>query len=148
PTTRDIGTEGRTVGYIPAALGRVVRGKRKQSTQPLRMAHCDIETNDPAIAPTDQRHLVDLQKIEQCQIVIRHLRVAERLVCAGTASMTAAVSDDHHVVLAQLRDLETPDVAVTESSVNQQHRLSFAVYGVIHPYPIDGCHPTYSRMRH
>ena len=95
--------------------------KAKSLVSALGMVHGDVEADDAAIAPADDRGLIDLQMVHQREHVRGHEVVAVGLLDARAAAVAAAVHDDHPIVLGQRRHLIAPVVGVAEAAVQQDH---------------------------
>ena len=90
-------------------LGIGIGGKGEQLGDPLGMVHRDVEADDRAVAPADDRRLWDLQGIHQPHHVGRHQIVAVRLLVAGAAAVAAAVHDDDPVAASATRGPGCPN---------------------------------------
>ena len=55
--------------------------------------------------------------------------------------MAPTICHDHQMVFHQIRHLRSPDIAMPQTTVNQQNRIASAVGGVIHLNAIDCGHP-------
>jgi hypothetical protein len=97
---RDIGVGHRAVGDVghPARIG--IGGKSKELAQPLGMMDRDVETDYPPVAPTDDRHLGELQEVHQADHVRGHQVVAVGPVIVRAAPVAAAVHDDDPILWA------------------------------------------------
>src|SRR6185437_7260057 len=87
---RDIGVDDLAVRRIRHARWIVVGCKRKQFRQAFGVMHRDVEADDRTVAPADQSHFPDFQKIEQADHVARHQIIAEGFRIARRAAMAAA----------------------------------------------------------
>ena len=121
-----IGGEDRALGDVLDAARVGVGGKGEQLRQPLGMVDGDVEADDGAVAPADDRGLVDLERVHQAEHVRGHQVVAEGLVVARAAAVAAAVHHDDAVVLGQHRHLVAPVVGVGQPAMQQDDRRAAA----------------------
>jgi hypothetical protein len=114
----DVTAEGGVGGDILAQATDIVIGPEGiELGQSLGMVHGDVEADDSAVAPADQRGLVDLEIVHECDDVGGHQRVTVGLRGARAAAMAAAVGRDYLEVFCEGRDLVAPDIGMGEAAM-------------------------------
>ena len=103
-----------------------IRREGEQPADPLRVLHRDVEADDRAVAPADDRRLFDLEMVEQGDHVRGHQIVAIRLLIAAAAAVAAAVHDDDLIMPLQRADLVAPVIGIGEAAMQQHDRLAAA----------------------
>src|SRR5262245_21926398 len=101
------------------------------------MMHGDIEPDDRAVAPADDRSLWNFEEIHQCNDVLRHQVIAVWPGVAGAAAMAAAVHDDDAVLRLERLDLLAPVIRIGEPAMQQDDRPALAKAGVPDLDPVD-----------
>src|SRR5580704_1022210 len=90
------------------------------------MMHGDVEPDDGAITPADDRGLLESEMIHQGQNVPGHQIVTEGLRIAAGSSVAAAVHHDDLVVSFERPNLVTPVICVGEAAMQHHDRLAVA----------------------
>ena len=111
------------------------------------MMHRDVEADDPAVAPADDRGLLDFKEIHQPDHIRGHQIVAVRPLVAGAAAVTAAVHDDNAIARLQRAHLMAPVIRVGEPAMQQDDRLAVAEGGVPQLDAVDGRSAALRRLR-
>jgi len=86
----------------------------------------DVEAENGAVAPADDRRLLDLQIIHEGQHVRGHQVIAIGLIVAGAAPMAAAIHHDDAIGLRERGHLQAPIVRIAEAAMEHDHRLALA----------------------
>ena len=95
------------------------------------MMHGDVEPDNGAVAPADQRGLVDLEKIHERERVGGHQIVTVRPRVARAAAVAPAVHDHDPVMRGhQIRHQLAPIIGIGEPAVEQDDRRAMAERGV------------------
>ncbi len=81
------------------------------------MVHRELETDDRAVAPADERRAFDLERIKHGHDVVRHLREVQGFRPQRAAPVAAAVDHHHAVPRSERRHLQRPVLAVAARAV-------------------------------
>ncbi|EGE57190.1 hypothetical protein RHECNPAF_470080 [Rhizobium etli CNPAF512] len=145
----DVGVEGPVAHDVGLdAVRGDIRRLGNDPRQLFRVFHRHVDTDDAAVRPSDERHLVDLQVIEKGDIVRCHQIVAERLLAARRAAVTAAVGDDDQMIPREFGDLVTPDAGIAKAAMDEEDRIAFTIFGIIHLDVVHIGHAACLRRRH
>jgi hypothetical protein len=124
--------EGRVLlDAVDDPRGHGVGGKGKDLSDPVRVAHRQVEAEDPAIAPPDDVGFRHLQHVHQRHHVIGHQVVAVGPRIAGAAAVAAAVHRDDGMVRRQRLYLIAPVVRARQTAMQQDHRRAPAVDRIV-----------------
>jgi hypothetical protein len=83
-----------------------------------------IEAEDRAVAPADDRGLLDFKEIHQPDHIRGHQIVAVRPLVAGATAVTTTVHDDDAIGRLQRAHLMAPVIRVGEPAMQQDDRLA------------------------
>src|SRR5688572_21682370 len=89
----------------------------------IRAAHRNEESDDPAVAPSDDVSASTDDLLEHADRLGRHVVVVERLVGVGGATMAATVEGHDAVVLSESVREGFERVAVRQAGMHHQDRL-------------------------